>query len=75
MKNWFSKIWSAWKKIGLAIGNFLATIFLFIFYFSIFVIFALPWRLFHKTKLADEKSRFLAGGREVTSLKDFESES
>ncbi len=40
------KAWQVWKRIGEAIGNFIARIVLTLFYFTIFLPFGLGVRLF-----------------------------
>ncbi|AOX02984.1 hypothetical protein BJP34_29245 [Moorena producens PAL-8-15-08-1] len=40
------KIWKAWKGFGLLLGNFIARVILTIFYFTVFVPFAIITRLF-----------------------------
>ncbi|HRV96860.1 MAG TPA: hypothetical protein P5526_32190 [Anaerolineae bacterium] len=42
--NW-KKLWAGWKRFGEIIGNFLARIVLTIFYFTVFVPFAIGVRL------------------------------
>jgi hypothetical protein len=44
--DFFNKLWRGWKRFGEILGNFLARIVLTIFYFTIFVPFALGVRLF-----------------------------
>ena len=39
-------IWSAWKKFGQAIGDFVARVVLTVFYFTVFVPFGIGVRLF-----------------------------
>jgi hypothetical protein len=41
-----SRLWRGWKRFGEILGNFLARIVLTVFYFTIFVPFALGVRLF-----------------------------
>ena len=40
------QLWQVWKKVGQAIGDFIARIILTLFYFTIFVPFGLGSRLF-----------------------------
>lgn len=40
------QLWQVWKKVGQAIGDFIARIVLTLFYFTIFVPFGLGSRLF-----------------------------
>jgi len=46
MRNFFSRFWHVWKKVGQAIGDFIARVALSLFYFTIFLPFALGVRLF-----------------------------
>lgn len=40
------RIWSAWKKVGELIGDFVARVVLTVFYFTVFVPFGIGVRLF-----------------------------
>ena len=40
------RIWSAWKKLGQVIGDFIARVVLTVFYFTVFVPFGIGVRLF-----------------------------
>ncbi len=40
------RIWNAWKRLGQKIGDFLARVVLSVFYFTVFMPFALAVRLF-----------------------------
>ena len=40
------RLWAGWKRVGQAIGDFLARVILSIFYFTFFLPFALGTRLF-----------------------------
>ena len=40
------KLWEGWKRLGLFIGNIVSTIVLTVFYFTVFLVFAIPFRLF-----------------------------
>lgn len=46
MREFFSRFWYLWKKVGQAIGDFIARLVLSLFYFTIFMPFALGVRLF-----------------------------
>ncbi len=46
MREFFSRFWRLWKKIGQVIGDFIARLVLSLFYFTILVPFALGVRLF-----------------------------
>ena len=43
------RIWHTWKKVGQAIGDFLARVVLTVFYFTVFLPFGLGARLFSDT--------------------------
>jgi hypothetical protein len=46
MPEFLSRVWRQWKKIGQAIGDFIARLVLSLFYFTIFVPFGLGVRFF-----------------------------
>lgn len=46
MKIFLKKIYGYWLKIGLFIGNIISTIILCVFYYTIFAIFAIPYKIF-----------------------------
>jgi len=50
------KIWEGWKKVGQAIGDFLARVILTVFYFTIFLPFALGVMLFSDPLLKKKPS-------------------
>ena len=37
-------LWDLWKKVGFFIGNFISSTFLILFYYTIFAIFAIPFK-------------------------------
>ncbi len=51
----FVKIWEVWKRIGKPIGDFIGRAFLTIFFFTIFLPFALLVRLFKDPLLIRSK--------------------
>lgn len=66
-------IWKAWKKIGQTIGDFIARIVLSLFYFTLFVPFALGLRLFGDPLTIKSKrvaSWWLGRGSHDLSLED-----
>ena len=40
------KLWEGWKRFGLFIGNIVSTIVLTVFYFTVFLIFAVLFKIF-----------------------------
>ncbi|MEK7169276.1 MAG: hypothetical protein AAB377_00915 [Patescibacteria group bacterium] len=72
----FKKIFDGWMKFGLIIGNFVSGVVLVFFYFTIFALFALPFRLFGKNPLAvqSKTSNWIKKEKTPTILKDFENE-
>lgn len=72
----FKKIFDAWMRFGLIIGNFVSGVILVIFYFTVFALFALPFRLFGKNPLAvrSETSNWMEKEKTPTVLGDFENE-
>ena len=72
----FKKILDIWMKFGLVVGNFVSGVVLVIFYFTIFALFALPFRLFGKNPLAvrSKTSNWMDKEKTPTVLNDFENE-
>ncbi len=71
---WLKRIFQAWQRIGLVIGNAIANIFLTIFYFTLFALFAIPFRLLTLAKRQDQSSRFHLPHRQITRLDDLRRE-
>ncbi len=66
----------AWMKFGLIIGNFVSGVVLVVFYFTVFALFALPFRIFGKNPLAaqSKNSNWVEKKKTILALKDFENE-
>lgn len=73
LKKILSLIWFWWKKIGLIIGDLVTKLFLLIFYFSIFALIALPFRLFNRPQKS-KASNFHLKKSTISSLREFEKE-
>ena len=48
MKKTIEKWWRAWTRFAFIFGNFVSTALLFVFYYLIFWIFAIPFKIFGK---------------------------
>ncbi|MDD5144799.1 MAG: hypothetical protein PHW72_01625 [Candidatus Pacebacteria bacterium] len=68
-----SLIWLWWKKIGLVIGNFVSTIVMFVFYFTVFSLVAIPFRFFSRVERG-KSSTYINKKSTISALKEFESE-
>jgi hypothetical protein len=73
MSKFLSKMWGLWKKIGLILGNFVSAVFLTIFYFTVFAILAIPYRVFARRSRSG-KSSFIIKKSTPTSLGDYKYE-
>ena len=40
------KIWNGWKKFGFWLGDIISSVILVVFYFTVFALVAIPFRLF-----------------------------
>ncbi len=63
-------------KFGLIVGNFVSGVVLTVFYFTVFALFALPFRVFAKNPLAARSgsSNWVEKKKTPTTLEDFETE-
>ncbi len=52
MKEFFAAIWRGWLWLGVQIGNVVSSVVLTAFYFSVFALFAFPYRIFGKRLIA-----------------------
>lgn len=72
MKKKLASLWAGWKKLGLIIGDFVSTIIMGLFYFTIFALAAIPFRIFSRAR--EGETNFLDKKSTLSELKDFESE-
>jgi len=68
------KIWEGWKRVGLFIGNIISSVFLFVFYFTVFALFAIPYRIFSRLGRAKQNSYFSKPPKQLVNLEDFKNE-
>lgn len=68
------KIWQGWKSFGFFIGNIISSVFLFVFYFSVFALFAIPYRIFNRSGRTGKNSNFSEPVKQLQSLEDFKNE-
>jgi len=73
-KKFLSKIWRGWKKLGLVMGNVVSRIILTLFYFSVFAIVGIIFRLFSR-RLEKKISNFLVKAKTISDLMGFKNES
>lgn len=66
------RFWENWKKFGIFIGNIISNIFLTVFYFTFFALFAIPYKLLRRSKLSG--SNFMIPKKQITSFEDFKKE-
>ncbi|MCX7697943.1 MAG: hypothetical protein N2114_00555 [Candidatus Goldbacteria bacterium] len=73
MKNFFIKMYNYWLAIGLFIGNIISTIILFIFYYTIFAIFAIPYKIFKYKNwtLKNKNSSWINKIKNISKFEDF----
>jgi len=71
----FKFFWSAFRSISLAVTDFITNLFLFTFYYSIFALFALPFKLFsHLLSKNPKNSNWVIKDSTPSALKDFQNE-
>lgn len=68
-----SRLWKAWKRFGFFIGNIVSNVFLTIFYFTIFALFAIPYKITVYYKKSSG-SNFKLPGKQMCTLEDFQKE-
>jgi len=75
MNQFIKKLWQGWKRAGIFIGNIISSVFLFIFYYTIFAVFALPFKFFEwKKNRASNHSYFSPPAKQFSNLEDFKNE-
>jgi len=71
----FKLFWHFLEKTLIFIGNTISGVVLFVFYYTIFALFAIPFRIFSKPlKSKSAASNFVIKEKTPSVLKDFESE-
>lgn len=71
--NLMGKIWFWWKKIGLITGNFISNVVLTVFYFTIFAVFAIIFKIFSKTS-KNKETNFVEKKSTISKLAEFKNE-
>ena len=69
----FSRLWENWKKFGFWFGNLISNIFLTIFYFTIFAVFAIPYKIISRFKKTSD-SNFKLPRKQIRRFEDFQKE-
>ena len=69
----FSRFWENWKKFGFLFGNLISNIFLTVFYFTVFALFALPYKIISRFKKSSG-SNFKLSEKQLLTLEDFQKE-
>lgn len=73
--NFLKFIWQQFKKISFAFGNIISWVILFVFYYTIFLLFALPFKIFSKNNnLKSSQSNWTVKESAVMSLDNFKNE-
>jgi len=70
---YFSYLWENWKRFGLFVGNIISNIFLTIFYFTVFALFAIPYKIIGHFK-KPSVSNFEIPGKQINGFEDFQKE-
>jgi hypothetical protein len=66
------KIGDLWMKFAFLLGNFMTGVLMSVFYFTVFALFAVPFRIFSKgINLKPEKSSWVKRESSPDSLNDF----
>lgn len=68
-----SCLWKNWKRFGFFIGNIISNVFLTIFYFTIFALFAIPYKIITYYKKSSG-SNFKLPRKQMRTLEDFQKE-
>lgn len=69
----FSHLRENWKRFGFLIGNLISNVFLTIFYFFIFALFAIPYKIIAYYKKSSG-SNFKLPRKQMRALEDFKKE-
>jgi len=67
-----SRLWKNWKRFGFFIGNLISNVFLTVFYFTIFALFAVPYKILNYKKSSG--SNFKLPRKQMRALEDFQKE-
>ncbi|TSC89024.1 MAG: hypothetical protein G01um10142_551 [Parcubacteria group bacterium Gr01-1014_2] len=73
LMRYFSRLWENWKRFGFFIGNLTSNVFLTIFYFTIFALFAIPYKLITYYKKSSG-SNFKLPRKQMRTFEDFQKE-
>ena len=73
MKKFLSSFWRGWKKLGLIIGDFVSGVLLTFFYFTVFAVVAIPYRILTK-KPKNKITNFIIKQKTISTLEDFKNE-
>ena len=68
----FSYLWRNWKRFGFWAGNFISNIFLTVFYFTIFALFAIPYKMINRRKSSGPN--FKKPRNQMQTFDDFQKE-
>lgn len=67
--------WLHFKKATRFMGDFISAVVLFVFYYTIFALFAIPYRLSAgSSKIPAKQSTWISKAKNLRALKDFKSE-
>lgn len=70
-----SRLWKNWKRFGFFIGNIISNIFLTIFYFTFFALFAIPYKIIaHYKNKKSLGSNFKLPQKQMRTFEDFQKE-
>ena len=70
---YLSLLWVIWKRFGFLLGNLVSTVFLTVFYFTIFALFAIPYKtVLHFRKSSG--SNFKIPRKQISAFDDFQKE-
>lgn len=65
-------LWKKWMQLGIVIGNFMSGVFLIVFYFTVFALFAIPFRLLSRPFQAKSAaSNWNLKNKTLRNLEDF----
>ncbi len=70
---YLSRFWENWKRFGFLAGNFISNVFLTLFYFTVFAVFAIPYKIINRFKKTSD-SNFKLPRKQMRSFEDFQKE-
>lgn len=74
MNSFFKKLLDLWMKFAYALGDFISSVFLTVFYFTIFAIVAIPYKIANGSFRAPKRTNWTEKKKTPASLEEFQKE-